>query len=177
MQCSSLRWRLGSLRASSRKTIDVDPRTCICTGSLRYVRPSGSMVGADTPRCSEVSHKDLLWSHFAPSRPISFSERYHEFVHDGTIGLYLASTIGRRKRDHSGSLHHGRPDRERTEVMGKVVLEGNSPSGLQCRATLIVPSASALRPKGRKSAEFLSQVRADLSAERHSPFCARARQD
>ena len=39
-----------------------------------------------------------------------------------------------------------------------------------------MPSASAQRPRERKSAEFLFQVLADLSAERHSPFCARARQ-
>ena len=48
------------------------------------------MVGADTPRCSEVSHKDLLWSLVAPSRLVSFAERHYQFVHDGTIGLYLA---------------------------------------------------------------------------------------
>ena len=43
----------------------------------------------------------------------------------------------------------GRPDRERTEIKGKTCfLEGNSPSGLSCRAALIVPSASALRPRG-----------------------------
>ena len=38
----------------------------------------------------------------------------------------------------------------------------------------MVPSASA--PRRRKSAEFLFQVPADFSAERHSPFWARARQ-
>ena len=78
-------------RASWRKTIDVDPRTCICAGSPRYVRPSGSMVDADTPRCSGVSHKELLLSCVAPSRPISFAERHYGFVHDDTIGLYLTS--------------------------------------------------------------------------------------
>ena len=76
------------------------------------------MVDADTPRCSGVSHKELLLSCVAPSRPISFAERHYGFVHDDTIGLYLASTIGLLERDHCCSLHHGRPDRERTEAKG-----------------------------------------------------------
>ena len=44
---------------------------------------------------------------------------------------------------------YGRPDRERTDVEGesRCYGGGNSPSGLQCRAALIVPSASALRPR------------------------------
>ena len=76
------------------------------------------------------------------------------------------------------------PDRERTEKKGESRFwGGNSPSGLQCRAALIVPSASALRPRGlgvrtesARAQSFCFQVQADLSAERHSPFWARARQ-
>ena len=52
-------------------------------------------------------------------RPIFFAERHYEFVHDGTFGLYLASNIGRRERDHCDTLHHGRPNRERTEMKGE----------------------------------------------------------
>ena len=54
-------------------------------------------------------------------------------------------------------------------------MRGNSPSGLQCRATLIVPSASAPRPRGRESAEFLFHVQADLTCRAALPvLCASA---
>ena len=55
-----------------------------------------------------------------------------------TMALYLAPTTGRRERDHRGSLYHGRPDRERTEVKGKSRFLGGT------------------------------KVRADFSVERHS---------
>ena len=80
------------------------------------MKPSGSMVDADTTRCSEAVAHGLAWSHVAPSRPISFPSGTMSLY---TMALYLAPTTGRRERDHRGSLHHGRPDRERTEVKGE----------------------------------------------------------
>ena len=140
------------------------------------------MVYADTTRCSGVSHKEFLLSHAG-----------HGLLHQGrhplptgTTSLY---TMARSVCTSLQTLDAGRettvavstmadPTVERTEIKGESRSGwGNSPSGLQCRATLKVPSASAQRPTERKSAEFLFQVQVDLSAERHSPFCARARQD
>ena len=98
------------------------------------------------------------------------------FYFDGTIGRYLVSTIGRQGRDHCDSLQHGRPDRVRTETKGESRFGGQQYERTSVSSDTHSAKRERLSPRGRKSAEFLFPVQADSSAERHSPFWARARQ-
>ena len=55
--------------------------------------------------CSEVSK-----ARRSRSRGCS-AEWHYDIEHVDVIGKYLASTFGRRSRDHCGIFHHGRHDR------------------------------------------------------------------